>query len=659
MFCQILINDSKNWKNIIHILDKENSEISIITNDVLLNNFLNTQNKNSQTLLQIFPFESTITKKIHERAKNNLEKYRKLFNELEFQDVKIFDSLEREILNDLIIFEKILEILNKKQNYFFIFNQYSFIYFIIQNLASKLGYEVNLGKIFLLTKNGSEQITPNYNKKFSKIKKQFNFVKKSISDDIKYSSQINSSTENNQLKKNITFSRLIKKIPSKIVLYIMKTVFNNLLIKIHSKELKDFFISIDKKIKNSPNQFNFKHAFFLSPARDDELSAVYESIKTFEKNHASYSVFSFDLTTSSLLKKNNIEFIEFSEEIFLISKVLKTTSEFKQLISKIQEIVVSNNLEIFYFKNHWSPLFNKLLFPLSIIICCKHIFSRMIPKSIIVTDGNKIGNSVISVSEKFHISSFSILSLGITPESIHAVYKANKLLVYGFQAFDALTKIGYEKNRIILTGNPRYDYLSQINYEKQKNFLNQKYNIDKNKKLIVIGLSRWYDNDEIWISDYIKFCNRNNFEIIVKVHPFYKITMKEEHEAKISAIFEKCKNQKYLITFDISPSELLPASDLVVTDHSNLGIEAILLDKPLITVNFIQEPIENLKNYFPYEASKYTKSSNLLKDITLDILIDKKYLLEMKQGRISAVKNFNIYNDGLASQRIFNEIINA
>ena len=69
---------------------------------------------------------------------------------------------------------------------------------------------------------------------------------------------------------------------------------------------------------------------------------------------------------------------------------------------------------------------------------------------------------------------------------------------------------------MIITGNPKYDYLNSINFDNDKQKLEKIYKFN-GKNLIVIGQGRWHDSDEKWMPNFINFCNKHNFELIMKV----------------------------------------------------------------------------------------------------------------------------------------------
>ena len=133
--------------------------------------------------------------------------------------------------------------------------------------------------------------------------------------------------------------------------------------------------------------------------------------------------------------------------------------------------------------------------------------------------------------------------------------------------------------------------------------------------------------------------------------------MQEMSENKIKSINENCKNLKYLITYDVDLSTLNFVADLVITDHSDAGIESCLCEKPLITTNFPKEDFSNVPKYHQYGASIYTENYSELEKIILEILEERKHLKELKLGRQKVTNSFNYLNDGKASERILNLLI--
>ena len=91
---------------------------------------------------------------------------------------------------------------------------------------------------------------------------------------------------------------------------------------------------------------------------------------------------------------------------------------------------------------------------------------------------------------------------------------------------------------------------------------------------------------------------------------------------------------------------------MVVTDFSNIGIEAILMEKPLIVVNFTKEDYSNAIKFYEYDAAIYTEKYNELEQLIIEILEQNLHKDKLKIGIKKISDEFNYHNDGKASERI-------
>ncbi len=660
MFCKIIFfEDNNDWQTISEYLKREKNSFEIISVSPDLKEFLRKNGHISKTINDVFPYFSDKSIAINKKSKNQLEEYRLQFKKIKFFEYEIFNGIEHQLLSQIIFVEKMKAILEDKQNIYFIFKGFSFSYFILQKLSFELGFNKTNFTINRVDGKKIKRIPPNYSESISKIKNKINFIKslskKRTKNKQKNNSMFNlgedtkieASSSNYNIKSKTNFEK--SKQNSKF--FIIRIILLKLLILAHFDFSNWIMKRIIKKINLHPNH-NSKYAFFISPTRPDALWAIFPIMQQFNKNNTDYIIFTFDLLANKNLLEENFSNVNLFEEAYLFSNILKNKHG-KELIQQIINLAKNQNLEFIHFDGYTNPILRDIFLFLSMLLICEYIFPNLKFKTIVVTDGNRFSEPVILTSKRFGIKSYYVQSLLITPYSTRSLYKVDKLCVYGTQGIEVLKEMGHPLNQLEITGNPRYDYLKNIDHKEQRKFLESEYGICNNKKLVVVGLTLWYENDEIWMSNLIKFCNDNNIEIVIKVHPFYKIIFQDVHKQKIHEIKKSCKKQKYLITYDIEPSILLSASDLVVSDFTNLGIEAILLEKPLITVNFTKDPIEKLRSNFPYESSVYTSDYKLLEKYILEILKEKKHIDKMRQKWTESIKKFNLFNDGQAAQRIF------
>ena len=115
---------------------------------------------------------------------------------------------------------------------------------------------------------------------------------------------------------------------------------------------------------------------------------------------------------------------------------------------------------------------------------------------------------------------------------------------------------------------------------------------------------------------------------------------------------------EYRISYDIDVYTLISAADLVITDYSNIGAEAILLDKPLLTVNFIKEKFDFEQQYYRFGAALYFEDYGKVEDTIIELLNYGKYSEELKAGRQRMAEMYNYHNDGKAAERIVDLLLN-
>jgi len=605
LFCQVItLGTIDNWNNLLSKLGRFSSPFSVITNNSLLDEFLSKGGISSRKLQEIFPDNSKQTFKINQVVREDLKKYWEFFNKLKLNDFEIFSGIEFLLYENMVFLEKIGSILREKKNIVFIFDD------TFQHLSNSY-YAIEI-----LAKNNGYSIAPF---QLNKVKSDY---------DIK------------MMKNNET----------------IKTLWNLILIKTPGRSkvplVEKTINFVDNKIKKSsyPNITNT--AFFLRVSRDDALNSIQKLMNEMNETKISHFVFIFDLNSEKYLNNRKIKFQNFFRERLLLINSLQNSNEGKIFIKQIKEISNSSKLILLQTNHFLNYLINQIFSSVAIMIITKRIIDHIKLKSIVTShNGSKDLPAVVSVAKSNNILTVSIPSFIIRARYLW--FKSDKICIYGKQGEEVLKSLDCDEKRIFLTGNPRYDYIKTINPHKNKKFLEDKYNLNSSKKLIIIGMNRWHKEDDLWMSNLIKFCNKKDFEIVIKIHPIYKQNnLHEESENKINIIKENCKNLKFLFTYDIDPTILISASDLVITDYSNLGIEATILDKPMITVNFSGENLDYTTRYHEYGASIYLEDYNKLEDLVEKIFIDEKDIESLTKGRKEIADLYNSYNDGKATQRI-------
>jgi len=646
MFCNLMFfYDKKEFENINKNLNGIKDNYRIVTNSLELNEFLKAKGKESFVLSDIIPEMGPLATETYKEAQELRNKYREHLKDVVFHDIEIFNGFDYIILHQLYLLIKAKKILEEKRNTVFIFSTYLPVYFAIKKLANDLGYN-NEPKIVFFNNNEMkyleteyENLSSNYRNKFSRFRVT-HFVK-------------NSFIKNPNMK---NFKSVLQFF-SKSFSFLIRMYLNKLFTKTDVYSMESIFKKIDKKIQKTASKYGIECAFFCTAVREDLfLKPWYPIFEKFKKADVKYQIFTGDLATSLTLSKEKICHVDLFEEINTLIGEIQKIPQGQEIIEQIKNAIKLNTSTL-GFKELEGYALSQSLRSVVIIALCDHIISKMKLKSMVaIADGEMLECLAVKVSQKYKIPTFTMEAAAMGSQPIFSDWlHVNKIFVPGTQVLETLTGLGYDKNRIILCGNPKFDHFMNMDSKKSKAFLENSHKIDSKKKLVVVGMSRWHTNDELWMSDLIKFCNKNNFEIVIKIHPSYKIDIDGISENKIKSIKKKCQNLLYNISYDMNLYTLLSAADIIITEYSNIGVEASILEKPIVIVNFLKEDTKLYPERLDeYGAAMYVEEYSELERVILEILNKNMHLDKLKVARKIVYEKHNIHNDGKAAERISN-----
>jgi len=633
------------YSTLLEYLRNVERPFRVITNNLEVHNYLTKNEINSLNLAEIFPEEGPLAEEMYHKAKKILEQYIGFFDGIKYNGINLFKGFEFLLLLQLFSIVKTKTILEKPLSTVFVFERYSPVFFAIQKIAQELGYKSELKVGFIRNKNiiflKNDGINDKKNLEFNAKIRTINFVKNVFGGSFSWRNL------NTLLKFFIRFLSLrIKK--------------SSIRTKNFDASVKEILKKIDKKIENTNVKNTAICVLFLTASRlDIYLRPIQPVLKKFNLQKIPYHIITTDIATSMMLSKNDEVFISFFEEIDILHDVIMRNIEGMNVRNELEQRMQKHG-EILGLKELFPDLLYKVYRSMAITIILEYVFKKMKIKTIVDSGTTEmLENLAIEISEKFNIISYCMLPSPPTPSPIFADgFHAKKIFVEGHQGLEVLQTLGYALNRILVVGGPRYDKFKNFNSIESKIDLEKKIHVDSTKKLVVLAMSRWHENDENWISDFIYFCNKNNYDVIIKIHPTYKVASQNLSENKIKVIEEKCKNLKFHITYEMDIPILFSAADIVLTDWSSVGIEAILLGKPLIQVNFTNEDIEPYVRYYDYDASILIKNYSELEKTINEIIVQSLHLENLKNGRQTMIEKYNYLNDGKASDRIF-EILSS
>ncbi len=283
------------------------------------------------------------------------------------------------------------------------------------------------------------------------------------------------------------------------------------------------------------------------------------------------------------------------------------------------------------------------------------IVDMLQPKSILAMPHvNPLSEVAIAVAKNKKILSVTMPSVTVDSNrrSIPLDWTTHIIASYGKQCTDAFKALGHEQCSIIETGNASLDGLINRRTEESiaqaRQSIREEFGIDQDKKIIFIATSRIDREEHIWINEMINVADkRDDFAIILKPHPSFGL-----------AAYSKVRiSNNYFGTQSHTLDALLLASDVLVTDYSTTGAEAALFGMPVIVTNFTGEKYPS-NNYDDYGVALLIEKLEQVEPVIASLFDDEKVQQSIRDSQARFAENYNVYNDGQASDRIGDILIN-
>ena len=231
----------------------------------------------------------------------------------------------------------------------------------------------------------------------------------------------------------------------------------------------------------------------------------------------------------------------------------------------------------------------------------------------------------------------------------------DKIAIMDVYAEKAMLEEGFDREKLAITGNPHFDNLEKKakNFtDENKNELRAKIELTTNF-LIFYAANSWkkyrqeygfWDLDNVkMIDEVFQELSEHSVGLVIKLHP----RVPEEDLTEIGGYIQE-KNNIKLITGVDAPSLVL-ATDLTLTPNSTVGIEAVYMSKPCISIQpgLITEDFLAVLTKNGLIPVGYTKEDckSLVKKAILDDDYREKQLIEQASS---------FRTDGKATERVTN-----
>lgn len=335
--------------------------------------------------------------------------------------------------------------------------------------------------------------------------------------------------------------------------------------------------------------------------------------------------------------------------------------------NKFKESLKVDNIPIYdLVKDDFQGLFNsfKALAAISMIDTAKKIVEQKSPSKIIMHDEyGALQYSFLNAAKKQLIPTLSIQH-GEIGDNVFSYSHSNedmnsklnfllpdKMCVWSSRAKNSLITSGNFPSKIIrITGDPKNDYLEYISEEFNRESILKKLNIPTNKKIIFFAtenLTNIYESTLNAKAIGKAMSELKEFFLIIKIHP------NETDISLYQKIIDELEISSYVILLDFDINKLIFVSDIVLINHSTVGLEAMRMLKPVISVNLmgLHDETTMINNNYVVEIRKSKELSSAILKNTLS-----KDERKMKTSKRFAEEILGKI-DGHASDRIVNEIL--
>ncbi len=292
---------------------------------------------------------------------------------------------------------------------------------------------------------------------------------------------------------------------------------------------------------------------------------------------------------------------EFNMEYDIITKFKPKSVENKEISPILDSLFSDENLlnafrndkyDFNLFKNEFYDLFERrlpyLLFKLRL---ARNFILEISPDILLVGDDRSTitrasilpakENEIPVVEIQHGLFSLPEIYVNLMPKPI-----SDKICVWGKSSREYLLKLGFDDEKIEITGSPEFDEHKKFAEEFK----------GKKSKIILFATQAPYKNINLEsIEEMSQNKKLEDFIIYVKPHPVEDPVTYEFLEEKYpDKVFVRPKNENL--------SYLLAISDVVLINTSTVGLEAAILDKPLVCVNFLGEKLMYVDDGIALEA---------------------------------------------------------
>jgi len=298
----------------------------------------------------------------------------------------------------------------------------------------------------------------------------------------------------------------------------------------------------------------------------------------------------------------------------------------------------------------------------------RHILETERPKALVVeSEYSSVGLGAIAACKSRSIPSIAVQhGAGMHPGYIRIpkmkqasakVFSlrplADRTVVFGEHTRQILTERGgYPQDSVVATGLPRFDVLAEKTRNLKEEDVRRKFGLRPESRVILCIMHAFQakygypDYDKEYLSMMLEATrNLPQVHLVVKLHPIEDGEMERQ-------LVERSGVGDVVITSE-GLAEILSICEVVTMISSTVGIEAAILDKPIVVVNVTGQP--DTVSFVEEGIAIGVNRESDLKETILKILNDRELRGRLEKNRAAFIRRHVYAVDGRAASRIADE----
>ncbi|MFO8015578.1 MAG: CDP-glycerol glycerophosphotransferase family protein, partial [Candidatus Woesearchaeota archaeon] len=264
--------------------------------------------------------------------------------------------------------------------------------------------------------------------------------------------------------------------------------------------------------------------------------------------------------------------------------------------------------------------------------------------AVIANDTSTYGRAACRAAAVDAVPTLNIQHGAIADEPKYSRVFADRMAVEGPAVKKFFVDKGLPADKFIVTGQPRFDKLAKREGIISRDEMCRKLGIPRKKKILVLATQVPECDEHVVRAVYDAVKGMKDAVLVVKLHPA------ERTDAMYQSLRKETGISNIIIGKDIDLYGLLNACELMMTVFSTTAIEAMMLDKPVITINLTGEP--DMMPYAREGAALGVRRKEDIRPAILNVMGDKKTQHKLRKGRQRFIYGRAYKMDGKASQRV-------